>query len=66
LTPSQRAGSAAFQISFGEFDAAVQGWINHVRQADSWGLRQHVPARFELAPGCEPHDPGRRKARPSA
>ena len=29
-------------ISFGEFDASVQGWINHVRYADSWGLRRHV------------------------
>lgn len=30
------------QISFAEFDASVQGWINHVRYADTWGLRQHV------------------------
>ena len=29
-------------ISFAEFDACVQGWINHVRYADSWGLRRHV------------------------
>jgi hypothetical protein len=29
-------------ISFAEFDASVQGWINHVRYADTWGLRQHV------------------------
>jgi hypothetical protein len=34
------------QISFGEFDASVQGWINHVRYADSWGLREHVLSRF--------------------
>ena len=33
-------------ISFGEFDASVQGWINHVRYADSWGLREHVLKRF--------------------
>jgi len=32
--------------SFGEFDASVQGWINHVRYADSWGLREHVLRRF--------------------
>ncbi len=37
-----RAGS----ISFAEFDASVQGWINHVRYADSWGLREHVLSRF--------------------
>ena len=39
-------------ISFAEFDASVQGWINHVRYADSWGLRTHVLAPFEWAPGC--------------
>lgn len=27
------------QISFGELDASVQGWINHVRYGDTWGLR---------------------------
>jgi hypothetical protein len=30
------------EISFAEFDASVQGWINHVRYADSWGLRTQV------------------------
>lgn len=30
------------QISFAELDASVQGWINHVRYADTWGLRAHV------------------------
>lgn len=34
-------------ISFGEFDASIQGWINHVRYADSWGLRTHVLKRFK-------------------
>jgi RNA-directed DNA polymerase len=29
-------------ISFAEFDSSVQGWINHVRYADTWGLRTHV------------------------
>ncbi len=33
------------------------------KEADSWGLRQHVLAPFELAAGCEPHYPGRRKTR---
>jgi retron-type reverse transcriptase len=32
----------AGEITFAEFDASVQGWINHVRYADTWGLRQHV------------------------
>jgi hypothetical protein len=41
------------EISFAEFDASVQGWINHVRYADTWGLRQHVlgqPLRIERYP----------------
>lgn len=40
-------------ISFAEFDASVQGWINHVRYADSWGLRRHVLAPFELRRAVE-------------
>jgi len=39
-----RAGA----ISFAEYDASVQGWINHVSRADSWGLRQHVLSRLPL------------------
>ena len=39
-----RAGA----ISFAEFDASVQGWINHVSNADSWGLRRHVLNRLPL------------------
>lgn len=30
------------KISFAEFDASVQGWVNHVRYADTWGLRKHI------------------------
>jgi RNA-directed DNA polymerase len=30
------------EISFAEFAAAVRGWINHVRFADTWGLRGFV------------------------
>lgn len=41
----------AGRISFAEFDAGVQGWINHVRYADSWGLRDHVLGRFVWGPG---------------
>ena len=29
-------------ISFAELDASVQGWINHVRYADTWGFREHL------------------------
>ena len=48
-------------ISFGEFDAAVQGWVNHVRQADSVGLRAHVLSPFVLPAGAEPLYAGRRR-----
>jgi hypothetical protein len=37
-----RAGT----ISFAEFDASVKGWINHVRYADSWGLRRKILEPF--------------------
>ena len=30
------------RITFAELDAGVQGWINHVRYADTWGLRSRV------------------------
>jgi retron-type reverse transcriptase len=36
---------AAGRLSFAEFDASVQGWINYVRYADTWGLRKHVLGR---------------------
>ena len=36
----------AGQISFGELDASVKGWVNHVRYADTWGLRRHILGRF--------------------
>jgi RNA-directed DNA polymerase len=29
-------------ITFAELDASVQGWINHVRYADTWGLRESI------------------------
>lgn len=35
-------------IGFSAFDASVQGWINHVRYADTWGLRRHVLKRLPL------------------
>ncbi len=30
------------RITFAELDASVLGWINHVRNADSWGLREYL------------------------
>jgi hypothetical protein len=38
----------AGRITFAELDASVQGWINHVRFADTWGLRKHIVARRPL------------------
>lgn len=35
-------------ISFAELDASVQGWINHVRYADTWGLREHLFASHPI------------------
>ncbi|MEW5988576.1 MAG: reverse transcriptase/maturase family protein [Chloroflexota bacterium] len=29
-------------ITFAELDASVQGWINHVRYGDTWGLRNRL------------------------
>ena len=49
----------AGEISFAEFDAAVQGWVNHVRQAYSLGLRAHVLAPFVLPAGAQPLYAGR-------
>ena len=34
------------RISFAELDASVKGWVNHVRYADTWGLRRHIFARL--------------------
>ena len=38
----------AGHIPFAELDASVQGWINHVRYADTWGLREHVFATHPI------------------
>lgn len=54
------------EISFAELDASVQGWVNHVRYADTWGLRHHVfdthPIRIRpLRPGeADKHLPRRK------
>lgn len=37
-------------ITFAELDASVQGWINHVRYADTWGLREHMFASHPIKP----------------
>jgi hypothetical protein len=48
-----RARLAAYHagaISFGELDASIQGWINHVGHADSWGLRRHILDTLVIRP----------------
>jgi hypothetical protein len=34
------------KITFAELDAGVKGWVNHVRFADTWGLRKTVFRRL--------------------
>jgi len=40
----------AGRIPFAELDAGVQGWINHVRYADTWGLREHIFSTHPIRP----------------
>jgi RNA-directed DNA polymerase len=47
---AQLAAYHAGEISYAEFDASIQGWINHVRHADSWGLRRHVLETLAIRP----------------
>jgi len=53
-----RAGT----LSFAEFDPSVVGWINHMRYADTWGLRRYVLEPFVLKAGDVPHRGARRFA----
>jgi RNA-directed DNA polymerase len=48
------------EISFAELDASLKGWINHVRYADTWGLRTHI---FENHP-IRMHPEPVRRSRP--
>jgi hypothetical protein len=43
----------AGRISFAELDASVQGWVNHVRYADTWGLREHILDGHPIPPLSE-------------
>ena len=40
----------AGRISFAELDASVQGWVNHVRYADTWGRREHIFGTHAIRP----------------
>ena len=56
------------EISFAELDAGVQGWINHVRYADTWGLRGHIfnnhPIKLRPSPPAAPPLKRIRRKRP--
>ena len=39
-------------ITFEQLDASVQGWINHVRYGDTWGLREAIFSQH-LIPQCK-------------
>ena len=41
-------------ISYAELDASVSGWINHVRYADTWGLRSHLFSQNPMPPTPPP------------
>jgi len=47
---SRLAAYHAGDISFAELDASIQGWINHVGHADSWGLRRHILETLPICP----------------
>lgn len=49
------------RISFAELDASVQGWINHVRYADTWGLRGYI---FDSHPIQLRHEASREARKP--
>jgi hypothetical protein len=38
------------EITFEQLDASVQGWINHVRYGDTWGLREALFAAHPIPP----------------
>jgi hypothetical protein len=44
---------AAGRLPFGDLDAVVQGWVNHVRAGDTWGLREAVLGSVVLSGGVE-------------
>jgi len=47
-------------------DASLQGWINHVGHADSWGLRRHVLDTLAIRPAEHRRAMAARPARPGA
>ena len=50
------AAYAEGEIDFEQLDASVQGWINHVRYGDTWGLREALFAACPI-PRARPDPP---------
>jgi len=44
---------AAGRLTFEDLDAAVQGWVNHTRSGDTWGLRGAVLGSVVLPGGAQ-------------
>lgn len=42
------AGYRHGRVSYGRLDDSIQGWINHVRYADTWGLRRTLLRKVRL------------------
>jgi hypothetical protein len=42
------------RISFGELQASIRGWVEHVRYADTWGLRREVLGAVRVRPRATP------------
>jgi hypothetical protein len=48
------------EIAFVELTESVRGWVNHVRYADTWGLREHLFATHPIrrpSPAPDPSPP---------
>ncbi len=48
---TQSAKQVFLSYSRTDRDASVQGWINSMRFADSWGLRRHALKPIRIKPG---------------
>jgi RNA-directed DNA polymerase len=43
----------ADEIELDQLDASLQGWINHVRYGDTWGLRRAILSEVATAGGVQ-------------
>jgi len=45
------------EATFDQTQASVQGWVNHVRYADTWGLRRAILSRYPMPRQLTGSDP---------